>query len=282
MKTHRSLLRARARLCFLVWASAAVLPLFGISPLKAQGRERTPGRVVTVEARPGPLDVDPAKAAVIVVDMQNDFGTEGGMFHQAGIDISRIKAAVAPTAKVLHAARKTGVKVIYLKMAFKPDLSDAGSPDSVNRVRHLFLNVGKTVRAPNGAEGRILIRDTWNTDIVPELTPEAGDIVLYKHRFSGFYETELDAVLKRLGVKHLIVTGCTTSICVESTIRDAMFRDYLPVLLADCSAEPIGNDLPRSNHEASLAVIETSLGWVSSSADFIKALEAPPRPTRAN
>ena len=84
-----------------------------------------------------------------------------------------------------------------------------------------------------------MIRDTWNTDIVTELTPNRGDTVLYKHRFSGFFETELHAILKRSGIKYLIVTGCTTSICVESTVRDAMFRDYSCVLLKDCAGEPI-------------------------------------------
>jgi ureidoacrylate peracid hydrolase len=83
----------------------------------------------------------------------------------------------------------------------------------------------------------------------------------------------LDATLKTLGAKHLIFTGCTTSVCVESTIRDAMFRDYLPVLLADCTGEPIGYSFPRSNHEASLLVIKTLLGWVSGSEEFIKALK---------
>jgi ureidoacrylate peracid hydrolase len=96
---------------------------------------------------------------------------------------------------------------------------------------------------------------------------------LYKHRFSGFYETELDAILKRMGAKYLIFTGCTTSVCVESTIRDAMFRDYLPVLLADCTGEPIGHDLARSNHEASLLTIQTLFGWVADSHRFIKGLE---------
>ena len=97
---------------------------------------------------------------------------------------------------------------------------------------------------------------------------------MYKTRFSGFYQTELDNVLKKLGIKHLIFTGCTTSVCVDSTIRDAMFRDYQPVLLADCTGEPIGYGLPRSNHEASLLTIEVLLGWVSSSDEFIKALGA--------
>ena len=128
------------------------------------------------------------------------------------------------------------------------------------------------MRAPDGRESRILIRDTWNTDIVPELKPQADDVVIYKHRFSGFYQTDLDATLKKLGVKHLIVTGCTTSVCVESTVRDAMFRDYLCVLLADCISEPVGYDLPRSNHDASLLVIQSLFGWVSTSGEFIKAL----------
>jgi len=166
------------------------------------------------------------------------------------------------------------MKIVYLKMGFRADLSDLGAPDSVNRVRHVVgLKVGQTVRAPDGRDSRILLRDNWGTDIVPELKPHAGDVVLYKHRFSGFYETELDAALKRLDAKHLIFTGCTTSVCVESTIRDAMFRDYLPVLLADCTAEPIGSRYARSNHDASLLAIETLLGWVSNSEEFVRALE---------
>ena len=100
--------------------------------------------------------------------------------------------------------------------------------------------------------------------------------MLYKFRYSGFYETELDAILKGLGVTHLIVTGCTTSVCVESTIRDAMYRDYSPILLADCTAEPIGHELARSNHDASLLTVETLLGWVSTSAAFTRGLAALP------
>ena len=253
----------------------------GAGSIFAQEAKRTPTRILTIDAKPEPIAIDAAKTAVIVVDMQNDFGSEGGMFQRAGIDISMIQAAVAPTAKVLTSARKEGIKVIYLKMAFKPDLSDAGSSDSVNLVRHLkFMKVGTKVKSPNGADSRILIRHTWNTDILSELTPKAEDTVLYKNRFSGFYQTELDSILKRMGVKYLIFTGCTTSTCVESTIRDAMFRDYLPVLLADCTGEPIGYGLPRSNHEASLLLIQTLFGWVSNSNDFIKGLEA--RPAAAN
>jgi ureidoacrylate peracid hydrolase len=178
-----------------------------------------------------PISIDVAKTVIIVCDMQNDFGAKGGMFDRAGIDISMIQKAVGPTAKVLSSARSAGVKIVYLKMGFRPDLSELGASDSVNRVRHLEgFKVGESIRAPDGRESRILIRDNWGTDIVPELKPKAEDFVIYKHRFSGFYQTQFDATLKTLGAKHLIFTGYTTSVCVESTIRDAMFRDYLPVV----------------------------------------------------
>ena len=86
--------------------------------------------------------------AVIVVDIQNDFGSKGGMFDRAGIDISGIQKAVSPTVKVLAAARKMGMKIVYLKMGYKPDLSDLGAPNSVNRVRHLRLGVGEKLPLP--------------------------------------------------------------------------------------------------------------------------------------
>ena len=237
------------------------------------GQGSPTGRSLTIKPKPDSVTIDIAATAVIVVDMQNDFGSEGGLFHRAGIDISSIRRAVAPTAKVLIAARELGIKNVYLKMAFRPDLSDLGSLDSPNRERHLLLGVGTAVPAPTGGESRILVRDTWNTDILPELAPKAGDIVLYKHRFSGFYQTELDTILKQLGIKYLVVTGCTTSVCVESTIRDAMFRDYTCVLLEDCTAEPIGQWLQRSNHAASVLLIQTMFGWVTDSGEFVKATE---------
>lgn len=162
-------------------------------------------RQISVEARPGPLVIDPRQTAVLVVDAQNDFAAEGGMFHRAGIDISPIQATVKPINRVIQAARKDG---------------------------------------------------------------------LYKHRFSGFYQTELDTVLKQQGIRYLIVTGCTTSVCVESTVRDAMFRDYSCLVLEDCCAEPIGYQFSRSNHEASLLVLQLLFGWVSSSNAFIHALSA--------
>ncbi|AIC27896.1 isochorismatase-like protein [Rhizobium etli bv. mimosae str. IE4771] len=130
---------------------------------------------LVIDAKPQPISIDPAHAAVLVVDMQNDFGSKGGMFDRAGIDISGIQAAVAPTARLLAAARNLRMPVVYLKMGYYSDLSDLGTSDAPNRIRHLqIFGVGDSMTAPDGSESRILIRDTWGTDIVDDLTPEAG------------------------------------------------------------------------------------------------------------
>lgn len=257
---------------FVGLAAAAGVTATGLRHARAQSDR---GRIISVEARPATMSIDTAQAALIVVDMQNDFGAEGGMFHRAGIDISGIRKVVAPTARAIDVARRGGIKkIVYLKMAYRPDLSDLGPPDSVNNVRHVRLGVGKRVTAPDGSESRVLIRDTWNTQILDELKPHSEDLVLYKTRFSGFYDTDLHERLQALGVKHLIFTGCTTSICVESTVRDAMFRDYMCLLLEDCMSEPIGHGLARSNHDASLLSVEVLLGWVSDSHHFENAFQA--------
>ncbi len=234
----------------------------------------SPSSTLSIEARPMPFAMDPSRSAVIVVDMQNDFASEGGAFAYAGNDITPIQNVVAPTARVLAAARETGIKVVYLKSEYRPDLADLGAPDSKYWGVMHFVGIGEPTTGPDGQPSRIFIKDTWNTDIVTELTPKPSDIVVVKPRFSGFYGTNLDGILRGLGVRDLVFTGCTTSVCVESTLRDAMFRDYRCLLLADCTAEPIGQGLARSNHEASLLVTEIVFGWVSESAQLIEALEA--------
>lgn len=204
--------------------------------------------------------------------MQNDFGSVGGMFDRAGIDIGCIRAVVPNVQSALAVARKASLSGIFLKMGFKPDLSDAGPPTGPNLLKHAPMHVGETATAPDGTPSRILIRETWGTEIIPELQHAAGERTIYKTRFSGFYQTELDETLKLLGIETLIVTGCTPSVCVESTVRDAMFRDYRCVILEDCVAEPIGSTAPRSNHEASLLTMQVLFAWISNSEDFARAL----------
>ena len=135
------------------------------------------------------------------------------------------------------------------------------------------MNIGRTFEAPDGGASQILVRDTWNTAIVPELAPRPGDAVISKHRFSAFFETPLDSILRARGIDTLIFTGATTSICVESTVRDATFRDYRCIVLRDCTTELIAADAARSNHDASLLAIELLFGWTADSDSVIGALD---------
>jgi len=241
---------------------------------------------VTLDARPKPIHFPLSQAAVLVIDMQNDFGSKGGLFDLAGINISGIGAIVPSTARVLAGARLAGIPVVYVKYGLRPDLLDLFEPDSPLRDRFLSYGVGASTQGADGREGRIAVRDTWNTDIINELTPEPGDPTVYKHGYSAFHETELDLVLRGLGVKYLIVTGCTTSVCVETAIREAHARGYCCILLEDCTAEPIGQGakgyigVPGSaassggaNYDATLVLVQTLFGWVSNSESVTKALE---------
>ena len=227
---------------------------------------------ISVPARPVSFPLRPATTAVVVVDMQNDFASPGGMFDRAGIDVSGIQAIVPAVRAVLVAAREAGLAVVYLKMGFHPDLVDAGYPTSPTWLKHVPLRVGDAVESPDGEPSRILIRDCWSTDIIPELEPVDGDTVLYKTRYSGFFGTSLDELLQRGGIQQLIVVGATTSVCVESTVRDAMFRDYHCLVIADATAEPIAADAARSNHEASLLTLELLFASVTDSADLLVSL----------
>jgi ureidoacrylate peracid hydrolase len=232
---------------------------------------------IELAARPQPICLPMSRTAVLVIDMQNDFALEGGLFDRAGIDTSGIRAIVPAAARALSSARAAALPIVYIQVALLPDLSDLYQPGSPLRERFLASGVGEPARAPGGRMGRFLIRDTWNTEIIDELKPEPGDIVVVKHGFSAFHETELDAVLKGLGVRYLIVTGCTTSVCVETAIREAHVRDYACVLLEDCTAEPIGAGAPGSrggsNYAATLLLVESEFGWVSNSKAVVNALE---------
>lgn len=219
--------------------------------------------MVAVDAKPEPVQIDPARTAVFVIDMQHDFGSPGGMFDAVGIDIACIREVVPSIRRVLDGARHAGVPVVHVRMAHSPDLSDAGALDGPHRVKHVRMRVG---------ESDALVEGAWNTEILPELEPLAGEPVVTKTRYSGFYETDLDETLRSLGARYLVVTGCTTSICVESTVRDAMFRDYTCLVLEDCTAEPIG----RENHDATLRAIQLLFGWTTRSDALLQALALEP------
>jgi ureidoacrylate peracid hydrolase len=227
---------------------------------------------IEIRTRPAPLTIEPSATVVVVVDMQHDFASKGGMFDLAGIDVSPINAIVPAVRRVIDAGREAGLLVGYLRMGFSDDLRDAGHPTSPTWVKHVPLRAGDEVTAPDGSPSRILVRGTWNTSIIDELAPHDADLVIDKHRYSGFHGTQLDQTLRTRGIDTLIVVGATTSVCVESTVRDAMMRDFRCIVVEDAVAEPIGADLPRTNHDASLLAMELLFAWITDTDEVVAAL----------
>jgi ureidoacrylate peracid hydrolase len=214
-------------------------------------------------AKPAPIELDLGRTAVIVVDMQNGFASKGGMFDLAGHDISGAPAAVAATGRLLDGARVAGVPVIYLQMGFAPDLSDAGDIDSPAYHKELALLM---MRSRPELEGKLLVRGTWDWQIVDALTPKPGDILIPKTRYDGFARTDLDAQLKELGIRNLLFSGIATNICVESTARHAFFKEYWPILVTDA----VNAAGPDGNRQATLWAFENVFGWVTDTAAVLE------------
>jgi ureidoacrylate peracid hydrolase len=151
-------------------------------------------------------------------------------------------------------------------IAFRPDLRDAGDPNSPAYHKELALRM---MRARPELAGKLLIDGTWDAAIVDPLKPEPGDLVIRKTRYSGFCRTELEATLRASGIRHLLFTGVATNVCVESTARDALFADFWPIMIADA----MNNSGPEFNQQATLWNFEHVFGWVTTSADVIAALQ---------
>lgn len=221
-------------------------------------------RMVRLDARPAPVEIDVARTAVVVVDMQNAFLSEGGMFDKAGYDISRAPGVIAKNAELLPALRQAGAKVVYLKMSYTEDYSDAGGPHSPNWHKELGLRLMKD--RPEWW-GRFVTQGTWDEEIREEIAPRPGDVVVRKQRYSGFAGTNLDQVLKTFGVKFCLYTGVATNVCVETTLRDGYLLDYWPILVADAC----DNSGPEHNRLATEWNVEHAFGWVTTTRDVLKA-----------
>jgi ureidoacrylate peracid hydrolase len=220
---------------------------------------------VELAARPAPVTIDLVRTAVLVVDMQNAFVKEGGMFDKAGFSTASGKAAIAPCKRILEAARTHGVRVVFLKMSYNADLSNAGGPDSPNWHRE----TGMVLMRKNPADwGKYVTEGTWDEQIVDELPPLAGEPVVRKQRYSGFAGTSLDHVLKTLGAKYLLFVGGATNVCVGTTLMDAFFLDYWPILVADACY----TQCPPFTTEATLWTVENLFGWVTTVDDAVAAM----------
>lgn len=212
-------------------------------------------RPVPVVHRPpgsgSPLLLAPERTAVIVVDVQRAF-TEAPPFAAMRQIVPRIQ-------NFLAVARSSGITVVHLKTEFRANMEDAGRPGS--RTRQMMIGLG------HGESENPLVQGHPTADIVPELTPLSSDVVVIKSRFSGFWGTNLDDVLRTRNIESLVFTGGTTTVCVESTLRDALFLDYNALVLSDCTA-----DINQELHELALSRIDLFFGWVCNSKDFIGAL----------
>ena len=218
-----------------------------------------------LQARPAPIELDPAQTAVIVVDMQNAFASKGGLFDLAGLDISGAGTAILATHRVIEAARAAGIPLVFLQMTYSPGLSDAGGPDSPNYQKELGLIM---MRQRPELAGKLLVRGSWDWQIVEALKPKDGDIVVEKSRYDGFTRTGLAETLRRLGVRNLLFTGIATNICVESTARHAFFEEFWPILVEDA----VNHAGPDFNREATVWAFEWVFGWVTQTEDIVAAL----------
>jgi biuret amidohydrolase len=217
----------------------------------------------SIAAEPYELEFDSASTALIIIDMQRDFVMPGGFGEALGNDVKQLQVTIAPTKTILEGARKAGMLVIHTREGHRPDLSDC-PPSKLVRGR------GKTRIGDGGPMGRILVRGEVGHDIVPELYPIAGEVVIDKPGKGAFFATDLELILRDRGIKTLMVCGVTTEVCVNTTVREANDRGYECVVLSDC----VGSYYPEFQ-KAALAMIKAQggiFGWVSDSKRALAAL----------
>ncbi|MFC3215732.1 pyrimidine utilization protein B [Novosphingobium panipatense] len=219
----------------------------------------------TLSARPEPRAFDSTDTAVIVIDMQNGYASAGGYVDKAGFDISGAEAAVHGVGRVLKAARRAGIQIVYLQNGWDADYVEAGTQGSPNWHKS---NALKTMRRDPSLKGTLLARGTWDYEIVDALTPQEGDIRVHKPRYSAFFNSHLDSVLRSRGIRNLIFVGIATNVCVESTLRDGFHLEYFGIMIEDATHQ-IGPDFVK---QASVYNIEKFFGWVSTVDDFEAAL----------
>ena len=222
-----------------------------------------------VPAKPGPFALDVETTALVIIDMQRDFLEPGGFGSALGNDVSLLSTAIEPLQKVLATAREIGMTIIHTREGHRPDMTDC---PPAKFARGEFIGT-------DSPKGRILIRGEYGHDIVDELAPAPGEIVVDKPGKGSFCATDLDLILRNLGIKSLIVTGVTTEVCVHTTVREANDRGFECLVLSDCC----GSYFPEF-HEVAIRMISAQggiFGWVADSAAVLSALDPARSPAPA-
>lgn len=226
---------------------------------------RAAPRPVSVDAEPQRIVVDASRSALVVVDMQNDFCSAGGYLDYRGIDYTPDRAPIEPLRRLVPELRARGVPVIWLNWGVRPDLLNI--PPSLLHAHTLDgSGAGLGEPIPGGAE--ILVDGSWGARIVDELDPGPLDIRVTKHRFSGFWDTELDSILRNLDVRTLFFAGVNADQCVMTTLQDAAFLGYDVAMLRDC----VATTSPAYCMEATEYNVKLLFGFMCESAALIRGL----------
>lgn len=216
----------------------------------------TPSGIVDFWPLGGP--VLKAQIALIIIDMQVDFCAAGGWVDQLGEDVSNTRSVIEPIREALEAARTAGITIIHTREGHLPDLSDLHG-NKQWRTRAHGLGIGD-----RGKNGRILVQNEPGWQIIPELAPVEGELVINKSGKSSFHRTELASELEKRHITRLAVAGVTSDCCVQSTVRDGYEHGIECVLLADCTAA-----VETPNHEATLEILKAYGGRWGSVSDRV-------------
>lgn len=219
--------------------------------------------LIQVEAEPYSFEFSPSTCALLIIDMQRDFLEPGGFGEMLGNDVSQLRRTIEPNRRLLSLWRARGWMVIHTREGHRPDLADL---PAAKRVR----GRSKTCIGDTGPMGRILVRGEAGHDIIPELYPRADEPVIDKPGKGAFYATDLGALLHHRGIRQLVVTGVTTEVCVNTTVREANDRGYDCLVPEDC----VGSYFPEFQ-AAGLRMIKAQggiFGWVTHSDKIVAAL----------
>ena len=223
--------------------------------------------IITLTTKSKTLRLDLAKAAILIIDMQNDFCHPDGWLAHIGVDVNPARSPIAPLQGLLPVLRTVQVPIVWVNWGNRPDLLNISAAS-----RHVYNPTGDGVglgdRLPtNGAP--VLIKESWAAAVVDELEQKPDDICVDKYRMSGFWDTPLDSILKNLGKTTLFFAGVNADQCVMATLQDANFLGYDCILLTDCSA----TTSPNYCWQATLYNVNQCFGFVTDSQVLLNAIK---------